>query len=293
MKPSKLLERFYLKVFIAVVVMRDSTDVFVQTRKHGKMLKKSLHTFDVSALDEEVTGYIAAAASQSPLHYIAVLNTLPYQGAVPTCSELQLPRFADVASCQIRCFDESWSVYASDESIYRLQESYKATGLDFIFSPFSLLRNYFDASVAAEPALYLLLGETFAVTAVFKEKRLLFGTYEPLAKECEPSRALDLDAEASASETARSDESCTQMPVEEGGAQGCFTLVMRALKSFYNDDRYEKVFIERVLMADASGAGDLLKEMLEDELFVGVERFEINLAEEVAALAVAEVEDEG
>lgn len=287
MRLSKLLERFYRKVFIAVAVMRNTTEVLVETRKHGTTVKKSRRTFNTVTLDEEITGYIAAAASQSPLHYIAVLNTFSYQGAIPTCSTLQLPRFADVTSCQTRCFDESWSVYASDESIYQIREFYAATGLDFIFSPFSLLRNYFAATIEDGPALYLLLAETYVVTAVFKEKRLLFGAFGRVSNGYEPERVVDLDREEGASGMQE------QVFVQQYGTQPYFMQVMHALKSFYNDDRYEKVFIEKVLIADATNTGERLKTMLSDELLVGVERYEVDLAEEVAALAVAEVEDEG
>jgi hypothetical protein len=287
MKPSKLLERFYRKVYIAVVVMHSTTDVCVETRKRGNTLRKSLHTFDTTTLDDEVADYIAAAASQSPLHYVAVLNTLPSQGAVPTCSAQQFPRYTDATSCQTRCFDESWSVYASDESLYQIREFYESAGLDFIFSPFSLLRSYFAAPIEAEPALYLLLGETFVATAVFKKKRLLFGDYDVLANEYESDLVVELDADEPAWETTDRESSGKR------DAQRYYTLVMQALKSFYNDGRYEKVFIERVLIADACGVGEALEKMLEEELFVAVERFELNLAEEVSALAVAEVEDEG
>jgi hypothetical protein len=288
MKPSKLLERFYRKVYIAVAVGKNATDVFVETRKHGRTLKKSLHTFDTPTLGEEALSCIAEAASQSPLHYIAVLDTLPSQGAVPTCSAQEFPRYADTTSCQTRCLEGDWSVFASDESLYQIRESYEATGLDFIFSPFSLLYNYFASSVAAEPALYLLLGETFVAAAVFKEKRLLFGEYDTISGDDEPALVVDIDSQAPGPE-----RTGDRVRAKEHGVRRYYTRITHALKSFYNDGKYEKVFIEKVLIADASGEGELLKKMLEDELFVGVERYEVSLAEEVAALAVTEVEDEG
>jgi hypothetical protein len=287
MKPSKLLESFYRKVYIAIVPGKNATDVFVQMRKHGKILGKSLQTFDTPALGEEALACIAEAASQSPLHYIAVLDTLPAQGAVPTCSLQELPRYADATSCQTLCLDGSWSVFASDESLYQIQETYGATGLDFIFSPFLLLRHYFASSVAAEAALYLLLGETFVAAAVFKEKRLLFGEYVTISDDDAPAYVVDIDSQEPESEWTQD-----RIHAQEHGARRYYTRITQALQSFYSDEKYEKVFIEKVLIADASGAGEPLKKMLEDELFVGVERYEVTLAEEVAALAIAEVEDE-
>ena len=68
-----------------------------------------------------------------------------------------------------------------------------------------------------------------------------------------------------------------------------FSLIKNSLNDFYNDEKYESVFIENVSIADGTGNGEELTSYLKEEMFLTVAFKKINLASTLCDIAKMEI----
>lgn len=166
----------FQKIFIAIVNDGDAYDVRVTTLKQKKPLnKKSKHFEGESAFDEMLT-FVGKQTEESPLHYVSLLNPDPNQGALAGCSENN----DSLSGAQTLCRNQKWTLYASVRELDALQKNYAAVGLDFIFSPFSLMERFFADKLSGGLALYAFAQkDTFSI-AFFEEGKLEYAHHYPM-----------------------------------------------------------------------------------------------------------------
>jgi len=68
-----------------------------------------------------------------------------------------------------------------------------------------------------------------------------------------------------------------------------FTLIQNAVNHFYNDEKYENIFIENIFIADGTGIGAGLSQYLEEEMFLNVHYRVVDIGEIVSKLAKKEL----
>lgn len=202
MKLSRLIKSLYQRIFIGIVVQRSSVKVCVQAHKNGKIVQEVSESFEISDAtpSSEVNNFIKHYTEESPINYVAVLNDISSQGAVPTCSMHEAERFNDMSSCVTLCNNDKWMAYAEKSELNTLQKRFDETGLDFIFSPFFILSTFFADKTEGKTVLLVLVQKDGLSLSIFSEGRLLFAkhftTMDLLAEEV-MSDQIDESAEES------------------------------------------------------------------------------------------------
>ncbi len=178
---NKLIERLYLKVFVGIAVSHDKTDVVVELSKGSEVKERIAKSFEQEKRSE-VAEFLAPYLAESPFYYIALLNCIEEQGAVPVCSEKEAREFFDTTTAITLCQDKKWMVYASKPALDAMQKEFKAFGVDFIFSPFSIIKRFFADKIDSVSALYVLMEEDAVSVAYFGDGDMLFGRRLAIAK---------------------------------------------------------------------------------------------------------------
>lgn len=166
----------YQKIFIAVVNDGGAYDVRVSTLKQKKPINKKSKHFEGETAFEEMLTFVRKQTEESPLHYVSLLNPDLNQGALAGCSENN----DSLHGAQTLFRKQKWTLYASSRELDALQKRYAAVGLDFIFSPFSLMEHFFADKLSGGLALYAFAQkDTFSV-AFFEEGKLEYAHHYPM-----------------------------------------------------------------------------------------------------------------
>lgn len=168
----------YQKIYIAIVHDGDAYDVRVVTQKQKKLInKQSKHYEGESALSDTLS-FIRKQTEESPLHYVSLLNPSPHQGALAKCFTHNKENGLDGTITV--CRNEKWTLYASERELEELQKQYAPVGLDFIFSPFSVIERFFADKITGGLALYAFaLKDSFSI-AFFEEGKLEYAHHYPM-----------------------------------------------------------------------------------------------------------------
>jgi len=174
---SNFLEALYHKVIVSIVIKHSSCDVYIELCSKTAVVDSELKTFETTFLDEEMLEFISSYTKESPYSYVSILDMSPDQGAIPTCTKNRLPFYQDLSSCEYKCFDENWTYFTSKSDLYEIEKVYKQIGVDFIFSPFTLLYNFFEDKVSSSLALYILVQDSYLSLSVFANSKLMFAEH--------------------------------------------------------------------------------------------------------------------
>ncbi len=179
MKLSRLIKNLYQQIFIGIVVQQKSAKVRVQLRKGDRIEKEVSRVFEISRSkpSAEMHDYIKGYTDESPFSYVAILNDTVNQGAIPTCSMHAAEEFGDLGSCVTLCNENKWMVYAEKSDLNGLQNRFKENGLDFIFSPFFVLSNFFADKIEGKTSLMVLIQEDSLSLCIFNAGELLFANH--------------------------------------------------------------------------------------------------------------------
>ena len=173
-----MLEWLYQKIFIAIVPDGGVYSVKVAVLKQKKLVRKEGKLFEGENAYTQMVAYLQKQIEESPLYYIALLNPEHNQGALQGCS---LHDIADIVSgAKTVCRNKSWLLYSSIRELDGLKKRYAAVGLDFIFSPFSVIERFFGDKIGGGIALYALAQKDSFTVAFFEEGKLEFAHHYPL-----------------------------------------------------------------------------------------------------------------
>ncbi len=170
----KFLESLYIKAFINIVVDKKGTTLYVETYKKEKLHASYEEHFNVFGVDEKIIEYIHNFTKETPFFYIAYLDNSTQQGALPTCLKSEMSRYYDLSESEYKCVDKKWTYYTSKTDLYELEKIYEKIGLDFIFSPFALVSNFFKDKLEVHFAGYILLQEDLITLSIFENATLLY-----------------------------------------------------------------------------------------------------------------------
>ncbi len=174
---AKIFEALYLKVFVNIIVKRASTVVYIELYSKKGSVDNINAEFETIEVNEKLLEFITSYTRESPYYYIAVLDYSSLQGALPTCSKNKLPYYYDLSDCEYKCYDDKWAYYTSKSELYEIEKTYKAVGVDFIFSPFVVLAKFFKDKIGGHLALYALVQDSFVSIAVFENSKLLYAEH--------------------------------------------------------------------------------------------------------------------
>ena len=174
---GKLFEALYHKVFINIVVQRSKSIVYIEERNKKGVINSETESFDTTELSNKMHKYINSFIAESPFHYISFLDTSDSQGAIPTCASREMAIFQDLISSKYICHKNQWAYYTSESNLDTIKYNYSKIGVDFIFSPFVILSNFFQDKIDTNLALYILLEDNYITICVFNNSKLLFGDH--------------------------------------------------------------------------------------------------------------------
>ena len=174
---GKIFEALYLKVFVNIILSNTKTTVYIENLSKNSIVSKIEQVFETTSLNTQVYEFISKYIEESPYFYISILNNSTLQGAMPTCAKSKYFYYEDVSDSKVICIDKKWSTYSSKKELSSLEIQYKKIGLDFIFSPFTILTSFFHKEITQEVALYILLEEQNISLTIFRKSELLYAKH--------------------------------------------------------------------------------------------------------------------
>ncbi|MBD3809163.1 MAG: hypothetical protein IE884_01375 [Sulfuricurvum sp.] len=173
-----MIEWLYRKIFIAIVSDRDGYDVRAIALKQNKVLQKEAKRFDGENAFEEMHKFLRKQMDDTPLHYIALLNSDPHQGAISGCSLHNIDH--ELSGAKTLCRNQKWLLHTSLSEIDALKKRFSEVGIDYLFSPFSIIEHFFHDKISTGLALYALAQKDSFSVAIFDEGILEFAHHYPL-----------------------------------------------------------------------------------------------------------------
>ena len=177
-----MIERFYRKIFIAIVQDGGIHDVRVVAKKQKKLLYKENRRFEGASSYEDMVSFLRKYLDDSPLHYVALLNPELKQGALAGCSPHLADEMEEIIGTKTLCRNGKWLLYSSQRELDLLEHRYSSIGLDFIFSPFSILEHFFADKIKGGFALYALAQKDSFSIALFENGKLEYAHHYPMTE---------------------------------------------------------------------------------------------------------------
>ncbi len=174
---TRVFERLYAKVYVVIVVLKEKVDVSIMT-VHGENSTVSRVEFESSQIASALHDYVQEAIAETPFYYIGVLNNGINQGAIPTCHRHEASQYADISLCKTLCIRGSYMLYSSKYELDTIEKMFQSFGVDFIFSPFTLLERLYKDKIDTKAQLYVLMYEEYLAMAIFQHSTLLFASFE-------------------------------------------------------------------------------------------------------------------
>jgi hypothetical protein len=171
---AKIFESLYLKVLVNIVVERAKTLVYIEMCSKKGVVSSVQEEFNTTNLSPKMYEFITAYTKESPYFYISILDMSPYQGAIPSCLKNRLEYYTDLSTSEYKCYDKKWTYYTSKSDIYEIENKYEKIGIDYIFSPFSLLNHFFIDKIVNNLAMYILVQDSFLSLAIFEKSQLVY-----------------------------------------------------------------------------------------------------------------------
>lgn len=156
---------------------RVSTTVYMELSAKKKIVESKEATFETHKLNALMLEFIRSYTRETPYFYISILDMSADQGAIPTCDRNRLAYFHDVSASEYKCHDNNWTYYTSKSDLYNIEKTYSEIGVDFIFSPFSVITNFFKDKIKTHTAMYILIQQDYISIAVFDNSNLLYADH--------------------------------------------------------------------------------------------------------------------
>jgi hypothetical protein len=174
---TNLFEALYNKVIVNIVLKHSSCDVYLELCSKKSVIQSQKKTFETLSLNADMLQFITSYTKETPYSYITILDMSLDQGAIPTCKKDKLTYYKDLDSYEYKCFNDKWTYFTLKHDLYEINKMFKQIGVDFIFSPFSLLHNFFEDKINSHIALYILIQESVISVSIFENSQLMFAEH--------------------------------------------------------------------------------------------------------------------
>lgn len=174
---KKLFGALYLKVFVNIIVQRSSITVYIEHCDGETVVDSFEKTFQTVYLTKAVEDFIGSHTNETPYFYISILDKAQLQGAIPSCDPKVQSKYIDVNTCHTKCYKKTWSYYTQKSDLLLLQKEYTRIGLDYIFSPFVVLAEFFKEKIEIHTAMFVLVEDGFLTLSVYESGELLYAEH--------------------------------------------------------------------------------------------------------------------
>ena len=188
---NKLYERLYVKVLVSIIIGHTKTIVYIEILNKSGTLNSYEEEFDTKYLSTQMYEYITSYTKETPYFYISILDYSPSQGAIGTCSKHKVGYFEDLSASEHKCYNDKWTYYTAKTDVYAIEKVYEKIGVDFIFSPFVLLANFFKDKIDTHLAMFVLIQEGSLALSVFNKSELLYAEHLDIETEITSDELID------------------------------------------------------------------------------------------------------
>ena len=306
------IKRRTLQRYIIVITFENEAVVFVVDVKNEKTLSSTEEIFtqvEKNVFTPQMIDFINQKQNEVTKSYIVTLIDSLGQGMIPTCSAGHFQKYnVDMRNIYNVCIDKKFTNYVSKIDIKWIQKIFISTGIDFIFSPFIMLKKMIEEEeVDSGVKLYILYINNGVTLLVKKDNDYLFGSYfnigeeeDPLYSEFDSSDDVDddifeieddfeiedeFDIEDEAAEDYNSSDELNMIEADKRFIK----YLNIALKEFYSEEVYESSFIDNVTIYSDTDIEQTLLEYIENELFLATHVKKINYIDYLLTLAKDEV----
>ncbi len=319
------IKKRLLYKFILVYIFDERVLVHTYDVKNFTIIESDAKEFALEKKDEfsdDLVKYIIALEESFTRSYVVTVVNSSGQGIIPTCSATKFIDYnVDRKYIYNICVDYLFTNFVSKIDIKWLQKIFSKTGIDFIFSPFTILKNIsFFEQEREKVELHILYTMQNSTLLITKEGSYIFGAFFSQNNEKNPLFT-DFDTEnEDDSELIDSDEFEIEDDFDFENEDG-FTFeiesndnnskendldyqsnielvqnnreftreLAKVLKEFYSKPIYESSFVDNVKIYSEEKIEDSLIEYIENELFLSVEVKSIDYDDEVLKLLYKEV----
>jgi hypothetical protein len=301
---AKILYRY-----IFVFLEKGDVSVYIWDIKNYEVVDSFEQDFqleDESVLSDELISYINQKQFEVPTSYVITLLNSLGQGVIPTCSRLDYKKFSiDQKNVYSICVDNKFTNYVSKIDIKWVQKIFASSGIDYIFSPFILLKTLIDEySIDQDVKLYILYVNGGMTLLIRQKKDYLFGTYFNLNEEenllysefddvegdeDDIFDIEDIDIESSDEEFESDELEYSEDELELIQDDKRFIKYLNiALKEYYTGEVYSSSFIDYIVILSNDEIQNTLVEYIENELLMSVQIEEVNYLDSLLQIAQKE-----
>lgn len=174
---GKFLETLYTKVFINIIVENIQTVVYVEVCSKKDVLQSTHKVFETTTINSKMYEFVRSFFKETPFYYISILDKSSNQGAVPTCVPSEMEKYCDINSSEYICYSDKWAFYTSEYDLEAIKHEYRSIGLDYIFSPFAILANFFKDKIESSLSMFVLVEDNYLSFTIFDNSKLLYAEY--------------------------------------------------------------------------------------------------------------------
>ncbi len=189
---SSLKKHLYNNIYINILQNSNTLKVYVEELSYNgtsEIFEKIFKSSERSKMFE----FALENMKKSPISYVSILDPSLSQGAAPACLKKDIEKYCELDDFEYVCVDKSWAFYTSKFDLLELKGRYKKTGLDFIFSPFLLLRNFYKDKIKNELSLFILVNEDYMSVCIFDRSQLKYASLLDLQQESASDDELIMD----------------------------------------------------------------------------------------------------
>lgn len=168
----------YTKVFINIVIENLSAVVYIEVcSTKGSVIESVEKKFDISQDKNRMYNFIKSYKKESPFHYVSIIDQSSSQGAITTCKSSELSSHYGDSKIKIICYSKDLAFYTLENNINFIKQEHREIGIDFIFSPFLIVREFFKDKIESTMAMYVLVENGYLSLTIFENSKLLFAKF--------------------------------------------------------------------------------------------------------------------
>jgi hypothetical protein len=179
---TKVFQKYFSNIFIAIVQQDNEWIIYSKVIKNGVLKEKFSKNFEAKENDTipiKMQMYLDTLQTEYNFAYIALFLDSMGQGAINGTTATDFEKNSvDMKSVTHFDINKKWSVYASFIDINWVKKLFVNVGLDFIYSPFMVQHALIKKEkLKQKPTLYILNHQDSVTITVFADGNLLFGAY--------------------------------------------------------------------------------------------------------------------
>jgi len=181
-KISKIIQKNFSNVFVAVYAEKNEYVLRYIIVKNGKIVESEDKSYAVEA-DKKLPKYlkqlVASFERRYKFVYISCLLESISQNCIPTCDENEFEKYnIDKNKIVKVCVDNKWTVHCLKSDIELVKSFFEDVGVDFIYSPFIVLKNFIhEKKKKRKNNLFILYAENFVTLMVFDNDLVVFSAF--------------------------------------------------------------------------------------------------------------------